>query len=136
MNLRGRAAIAKPLIKPANAAKRKRWCKLYAAWTEAQWRNVVYSDESSFTLFPTTGRVYVWRSPGEEYDKDCLLPTVKHGGGSVMVWGAISWHGVGPIVAVKGKMKADHYRTILDEQVFQLLVTYVLYKDLLFLNFN
>lgn len=65
------------------------------------------------------GHVYVWRSPGEEYKKECLLPTVKHGGGSVMVWGAISWRELGPIMAIKGKIKATDYEKILDEQVMQ-----------------
>lgn len=117
MGMHGRAAIKKPLIRPANAAKRNRWCKAHKDWRIAQWKKVVYSDESTFTLFPTTGRVYVWRTPKEAYDLDCLKPTVKHGGGSVMVWGAISWYGVGPIIAVKGTMKADHYREVLENQV-------------------
>lgn len=119
MNLHGRAAISKPLIRPQNAVIRKRWCKQHVGWTSDQWKKVVWSDESSFTLFPTTGRVYVWRSPGEEYKKECLLPTVKHGGGSVMVWGAISWRELGPIMAIKGKIKATDYEKILDEQVMQ-----------------
>jgi hypothetical protein len=42
--------------------------------------------ESYFTPFPTSGRVYVWRTPKEAYNPECLVPTLKHGGGSVMVW--------------------------------------------------
>lgn len=118
MNLRGCTAIAKPLIKPHNAIIRKRWCKVHENWTADQWRQVVRSDESSFTLFPTTGRVYVWRSPEEAYKKECLLPTVKHGGGSVMVWGAISWHALGPIMSLMGKVKAPDYNLILEDKVF------------------
>jgi hypothetical protein len=30
------------------------------------------SDESSFTLFPTLGRVCVWRTPKETYNLECL----------------------------------------------------------------
>jgi hypothetical protein len=41
---------------------------------------VVWPDESSFTLFPTSGRVCVWRTPKETYNPECLAPTVKHGG--------------------------------------------------------
>jgi hypothetical protein len=46
---------------------------------------VIWSDKSSFTLFPTSGRVYVWRTPKEAYNAECQVSTVKYGGGSVMV---------------------------------------------------
>jgi hypothetical protein len=60
--------------------------------------HVVWSEKSSFTLFPTSGRVYVWRTPKEAYNSECLVPTAKRGGGSsMMVWAAISWYSVGPI---------------------------------------
>ncbi len=32
----------------------------------------------------------MWRQPGEEYKDKCVLPTVKHGSESVMVWGCMS----------------------------------------------
>jgi hypothetical protein len=34
---------------------------------------VIWSDEFSFTLFPTSGRAYVWRTPKEAYNPECLL---------------------------------------------------------------
>jgi hypothetical protein len=54
--------------------------------------HMIWSDESSFTLFPTSGRVYIWRTPKEAYNPECLIPTVKHGGGCVMVWAEILWY--------------------------------------------
>ncbi|GFX29827.1 hypothetical protein TNCV_4749561 [Trichonephila clavipes] len=48
------------------------------------------SDEPLLTLFQTTGRVFVWKTPAEVFHVDCLVPPVKHGEGSVMVWGLIS----------------------------------------------
>jgi hypothetical protein len=43
--------------------------------------HALWPDESSFTLFPTSGRVYVWRRPKEANDPERLVPTVKHGKG-------------------------------------------------------
>ena len=53
------------------------------------------SDESPFSLFPKCGRVYVRRKPGENLHRQCLIkPTVKHGGGSIMVWDGVSAVGI------------------------------------------
>jgi hypothetical protein len=55
---------------------------------------VIWSDESSFTLFPASGRVYVWRRLKEAYNPEFLVPTVKYGCGPVMVWAAVSWYSI------------------------------------------
>ena len=44
----------------------------------------------------------------------CLVPTIKHGGGSVMVWGCFSSAGVGDLVKIEGIMKKEQYKTILE----------------------
>jgi hypothetical protein len=41
--------------------------------------HVIWSDELSFMLFPTSGRVYIWRTPKGVYNPGCLVPRVKHG---------------------------------------------------------
>jgi hypothetical protein len=56
---------------------------------------VIWADESSLTLFPTSGRVYVWDNSQGSMHSRMPVPTVKNGGGSVMVWAAISWYSVG-----------------------------------------
>jgi hypothetical protein len=54
----------------------------------------------------STGRVYVWRTLKEAYNPDCLLPAVKHGVGSVMVWAAISWYSIllAPLIPFMAKL--------------------------------
>ena len=88
------------------------WCQAKHHWTE-EWKNIVWSDESRFALFKSDGRVKVWRRHGETYNANCVKPTTKFGGGSVMFWGCFSWHGVGPLVVVKDNMDSDVYVNIL-----------------------
>ena len=49
------------------------------------WNHVLWSDEMKINLFGSDGFKYVWRQPGEEFKDKCVMPTVKHGGGNVMV---------------------------------------------------
>ena len=54
--------------------------------------NLIYSD------------LMVWRSTMEEYDPKCTVPTVKHNGGSVMLWACFSRSGVGNLCFIEGNM--------------------------------
>ncbi|KAJ8886967.1 hypothetical protein PR048_013181 [Dryococelus australis] len=66
-------------------------------WTLEQWKSVLWSDESRFTLFRSDGRVWVWRLLGERLLPEYIVPTRKFGGGGVMVWGYFTAFGVGPL---------------------------------------
>jgi len=46
-----------------------------------------------------------WSGPREEFKEDCVKPTVKHCGGSVMVWGCFSSNGDGKLVFIEGIMR-------------------------------
>ncbi|GFX53717.1 transposable element Tcb1 transposase [Trichonephila clavipes] len=122
-NIHDRVAIRKPLVSGRNAAKRLQWCRDHLNWTQLQWEQVIWSDESSFTLLQTTRRVFVWRILTEEFHVDCLVPTVKLGGGSVMVWAAISSRRSGPLVVFRKRITGDHYRSILADHLHPMLQT-------------
>ncbi|GFV84985.1 transposable element Tc1 transposase [Trichonephila clavipes] len=67
---------------------------------------VIFSGESKFNIFGSDGRCTVWRKPNTALDPKKLRPTVKDGGGSVMVWGGMASNGVGNLVFIDGIM--DH----------------------------
>ena len=53
------------------------------------------------------------RKPGEEFQRQCLKLTVKHGGESIMVWGCVSGAGMGKRKRLEGKVNAeDNYRIL------------------------
>lgn len=45
-------------------------------------------------MFGNNDRSKVWRKPNTALDPNNVIPTVKHGGGIVMVWGAVAPSGV------------------------------------------
>jgi hypothetical protein len=62
-NIHGSAAIAKPPLIKNNSRMCKRWCPVTAMKPGHQTTgkaHVIWSDESSFTLFPTSRRVHIY----------------------------------------------------------------------------
>lgn len=85
--LYARRPAKKPYISSINRKKRLDFAKRHMHWTSEQWAKVLWSDESKFNLFSSDGIRYVRRPPGRRYSPRYQVPTIKHGGGSVMVWG-------------------------------------------------
>ena len=56
---------------------------------------IIFSDESKFNLRYSDGKCSVWREPKAGLKRGNFIPTVKFGGGGVMVWACLSYYGVG-----------------------------------------
>ena len=51
------------------------------------WVTVLWTDETKLELVGHMDQRYVWRAKGQAYDQKNTIPTVKHEGGSLMMWG-------------------------------------------------
>ena len=67
---------------------RLQWERERCHW-RAEWRNVVFSDESRFNMFYNDSRIRVWHYAGERNLRACILQQHRGRTLSVMVWGAI-----------------------------------------------
>lgn len=114
-NFGGRVARKKPFISKRNRQKRLKFAKEHVNKPDEFWDSIIWSDESKFNMFGSDGKKMVWRHPGEEYKPECLNPTVKHGGGNVLVWGCMASAGIGYLHFIEGIMDSAMYEDILNK---------------------
>uniref|UniRef100_A0AAY5L0R4 Tc1-like transposase DDE domain-containing protein n=1 Tax=Esox lucius TaxID=8010 RepID=A0AAY5L0R4_ESOLU len=86
--------------------------------SEENWVKVLWSDETKIELFGINSTRRVWRRRNAAYEPKNTIPTVKHGGGNIMLWGCFSTKGTGQLHCIKGTMDGVHVPQILDENLF------------------
>uniref|UniRef100_A0A8R1IB66 HTH_Tnp_Tc3_2 domain-containing protein n=1 Tax=Caenorhabditis japonica TaxID=281687 RepID=A0A8R1IB66_CAEJA len=119
MTIRRRLQVAglhgrRPLVSLKNRKARVEWAKQHLSWGPRECANHIWSDESKFNLFGTDGIQWIRRPIGSRYAPQYQCPTVKHGGGSVMVWGCFSDTSMGPLKIIVGTMDRYVFEDILE----------------------
>ncbi len=121
-----RIPCVKPLLNNRQRQKRLVWTKDKKDWTAAEWSKVMFSDESKSCISFGNQGPRVWRKRGEAQNPRCLRSSVKFPQ-SVMVWGAMSSAGVGPLCFLRSKVNTAVYQEVLEH--FMLPAADQLYGD-------
>lgn len=114
-NLLSCTAALKPLLTKNHLEARLKFASEMLRRPKSYIEKIIFSDESRFSMFQGDGKCRVWRKPGERYKTQNISPTVKFGGGSVMIWGCITYKGVGEMRIVDGTMDSITYTRILSD---------------------
>ncbi len=59
---------------------------------------------------------------GKDLSEDLRMPTVKHSGGSIMVWGCMTTAGTGELRFIEGNMDSNMYCDILKQKMMPSLI--------------
>jgi len=106
-----------PLLKPVHVQARLKFAREHMDDTAEDWENVMWSDETKIELFGMNSTRRVWRKKNTELHPKNTIPTVKHGGGNIMLWGCFSAKGTGRLFRVKERMNGAMYREILSQNL-------------------
>ncbi|KAK3535343.1 hypothetical protein QTP70_009353 [Hemibagrus guttatus] len=106
-----------PLLKPVHVRARLKFAREHLDDPEEDWENVIWSDETKIELFGKNSTCRVWRRKNAELHPKNTIPTVKHGGGNIMLWGCFSAKGPGRLIRVKERMNGAMYREILSKNL-------------------
>lgn len=105
----------KPTRKPGLTKQmredRLKWCLEHKDWTLEDWKNVIWSDETSVVLLHRRGGYRVWRKADEAFVRSCIRERWK-GYSEFMFWACFSYDKKGPChcwipETKKDKEKAD-----------------------------
>ncbi len=82
---------------------------MYIWSTGWNWVRVLWSDETKIKLFVIISTHCVWRRSNAAYNPKNTIPTIKNGGGNIMLWGRFSAKGTGHLHRIKGTMDGAMY---------------------------
>jgi hypothetical protein len=89
----------KPTRKPGLTKKMRQerldWCLTYKDWSLKDWKNVIWSDETSVVLNYRRGGYRVWRKADELFTKSVIRERWK-GYSEFMFWGCFLYDCKGP----------------------------------------
>ena len=107
----------KPLLSVKHRKRRLDFAFKYKDWTVEDWTRFIWSDKTKINRIGSDGRMYVWKKSGEPLLDKEVQGTVKFGGGFLMVWGCMGCNGVGILAEVEGRMDAEQYVSILEDNL-------------------
>jgi hypothetical protein len=88
---------------------RVRWAR---NWGGYDFKDVLFSDEKKWVLVGRQNQ-WVWRPAKTRFDPKYTLPRLQAGGGSLMVWGCMSYNKVFPLVRIDTTVNGVGYRDML-----------------------
>jgi len=86
--------------------QRLAWAKAHEHWTLEDWKNVIWTDETSVILLHRRGGYRLWRTAKEATVRSCIRPRWK-GASEFMFWGSFSYDQKGPCHCWKPETKKE-----------------------------
>lgn len=85
--LRKWLAKKRPKLTEARAKERLAWALKRQHWTAEDFQSTIWSDECTVERAAHARQIWVFRTPQQKWDKDCIHPVAKGKGISIMVCG-------------------------------------------------
>ena len=78
--------LKKQCLSKKHREQRVAWCRQYCHWTINDWRNVIFSDESTFYVLRRKNQCKIWRTDEERLHSDCVQQMNTGDGGKLGIW--------------------------------------------------
>ena len=98
--LYGRVARWKPLLRKRHMTAYLKFAKRHMKDSESMRQKILWSNDTKIELLGLNAKHYVWQKLSTPHHPSNTIPTVKHGGGSVMLWGCFSAAATGRLARI------------------------------------
>ena len=115
--LKSRKPKKTPLLLKRHRDARLKFVRQYKEKKNSFWERILWTYKTKIELFGHIYRIHGWGKDGEAYSPKNTVPIVKFGDGSIMIWGCFSANSVGKISIIDGKINAQKYKQILQENL-------------------
>lgn len=109
-HLKNRRPYKGPVLTQRHKRQRLDWARRHLPWTRQRWNTVLFSDESRFHLSRADGRTRIWRRRNERFAACCVQEVDRWGGGSIMIWAAVSFRHKSGLHFCNNNLNAQRYR--------------------------
>jgi transposase len=127
--LRAKIKRRKPMLRKRHIKARLLFAQKYSSWTVDDWHQVIFSDETKINRLGSGGRKWIWSGRNENLTKRTVDETLKFGGGSIMMWGCMTYRGTGCGCRIEGNMDAALYTEILESGLLETINEYSFEKE-------
>lgn len=104
-----RKPARKPKLTQAHKDARLQWANHHQRWTEQRWSEVLFSDESSFSVSGQDGRMFCYRRRNERFIPETISEYQNRGYGYVNIWGGIIGERRTPLIRLTRKLNGETY---------------------------
>ena len=103
-----------------------RFGQMYGNWTIDDWKRVIFSDKTKINRFNFVARSWCLIGDEEWVGPQHVHQTVKHGGGSLMIWGCMTTFGLGAWYKIEGRMDRHLYEFIVESFLWSTIQHYTM----------
>ncbi|KAF7655970.1 hypothetical protein LDENG_00047760 [Lucifuga dentata] len=96
----------KPLLSKKIITACLKFAKEHLDPPQHYWENVLWTDETKVELLGKNMQHY-----------ENIIPTLKYGGGSIMIWGCFAASGPGLLAIIEGKVNSQVYQGIVQDNL-------------------
>jgi hypothetical protein len=97
LGIYGRVSRWKPLLSKRHMTTNLEFAKRHLKNSQTMINKILRSDKTKIELYDLNAKRHIWGKPS-------TIPTMKHGGGSITLYGCFSAAGSGRLVRTEGNM--------------------------------